>query len=124
MKERLIAGLDLGSSAVRLVAGQIVVGQDKRESLQIIGATEVPSQGILKYLASNKGILIYIAILLALAFFEEYLWEITVWNEQFTIGGSGIFETWHFLLVPLLVVPQFTHYVLDGFIWKSKKEAL
>ncbi len=85
---------------------------------------QTPSQGILKYLASNKGILIYIAILLALAFSEEYLWEITVWNEQFTIGGSGIFETWHFLLVPLLVVPQFTHYVLDGFIWKSKKEAL
>ena len=24
-------------------------------------------------------------------------------------------------LVPLLVVPQLTHYVLDGFIWKLRK---
>ena len=53
MKERFIAGIDLGSSAVRLVAGQIVVGQDKRESLQIIGATEVPSQGISKGLVNS-----------------------------------------------------------------------
>ncbi len=52
MKERLIAGLDLGSSAVRLVAGQLVVGQDKRETLQIVGATEVPSHGISKGLVN------------------------------------------------------------------------
>lgn len=53
MKERLIAGLDLGSSAVRLVAGQILVGQDKRETLQIVGATEVASQGISKGLINS-----------------------------------------------------------------------
>jgi cell division protein FtsA len=48
MKERLIAGIDLGSSTIRLAIGQIVVGQDKRETLNIIGAVEVPSQGISK----------------------------------------------------------------------------
>lgn len=53
MKERLIAGLDLGSSAVRLVAGQIIMGQDKRESLQIVGATEISSQGISKGLVNS-----------------------------------------------------------------------
>lgn len=47
-----------------------------------------------------------------------------VWNEQFTLTGSGVFENWHFLLVPILVVPQFTHYLLDGFIWKTKKAPL
>lgn len=46
MKERLIAGLDLGSSAIRLAVGQITLGQDKRPQLNLIGAVEVPSQGI------------------------------------------------------------------------------
>lgn len=80
---------------------------------------------LLKGLVSGWGLLIYVGILAALAFSEEYLWEIAVWNEQFSLGFEGVFENWHFLLVPLLVVPQFTHYVLDGFVWKSnKKEAL
>ncbi len=80
--------------------------------------------GIVQYLNSYKGFIIYIAILLLLAFSEEYLWEVTVWNEQFSLGGGEAFTSWHFLLVPLLVVPQFTHYILDGFIWKTKKAAL
>lgn len=79
------------------------------------------SEGIMQYLTNYKGIIIYVAILLLLAFSEEYIWEIMVWNEQFTLSGNMSFESWHFLLVPLLVVPQFTHYVLDGFIWKTKK---
>jgi hypothetical protein len=78
-------------------------------------------EGIMQYLNDYKGIIIYVAVLLVLAFSEEYIWEIMVWNEQFTLSDSMSFESWHFLLVPLLVVPQFTHYVLDGFIWKTKK---
>ncbi len=46
MKEHLIAGMDIGSSAIRLAVGQVAVGADKRQSLSIIGAVEVPSQGI------------------------------------------------------------------------------
>lgn len=81
-----------------------------------------PAQsGILQYLVSYKGFIIYIAILLTFAFSEEYLWEITVWNENFSTNNVAVFESWHFVLVPLLVVPQFTHYLLDGFIWKTKK---
>lgn len=64
----------------------------------------------------------YISILLLLAFSEEYLWEITVWNEHFTAPGIG-FDGLHFLLVPLLAMPQLTHYLLDGFIWKGNKKA-
>lgn len=48
MKEHLIAGIDLGSSCIRLVAGQVTVGTDKRESLTMLGAVETPSQGISK----------------------------------------------------------------------------
>lgn len=91
--------------------------------LREIKQGEHRGEGLLKHLSSFKGIIIYVAILIALAFSEEYLWEVMVWNEQFSLGSGAVFETWHFLLVPLLVVPQFTHYVLDGFIWKSNKKA-
>ena len=80
-------------------------------------ATEL---GILQNLKQYSGLLIFIALLLLIAFTEEYLWEITVWNEYFSISDFD-FSAWQFLLVPLLTVPQFTHYLLDGFIWKSKK---
>lgn len=79
------------------------------------------TSGLLQYLNNYKGILIYVGILVLLAFSEEYIWEVMVWNEQFTLESGFNFEPWHFLLVPLLVVPQFTHYILDGFIWKTKK---
>jgi len=48
MKERLIIGLDLGSSRIRIAVGQLSVGADKQVRLNLIGATEVSSQGIAK----------------------------------------------------------------------------
>lgn len=75
---------------------------------------------LLSMLKQYKGVLIFIAILIVIAFFEEFLWEILVWNEQISITNYD-FSNWQFILVPLLTVPQFTHYLLDGFIWKSKK---
>jgi hypothetical protein len=74
----------------------------------------------LHYFKQFKGLLLFLAILIFIAFSEEYLWEILVWKEQFS-GSSNDFSNWYFLVVPLLTVPQFTHYLLDGFIWKSKK---
>ena len=75
--------------------------------------------GFLSLLKQFKGVLIFIATLLIIAFSEEFLWEIFVWNEQFSMTTFD-FSNWQFILVPLLTVPQFTHYLLDGFIWKSK----
>ncbi|MFW0737626.1 hypothetical protein [Flavobacterium sp. T12S277] len=75
--------------------------------------------GALAYLKRYNGILIYIGILVLIAFSEEFLWEFFVWNENITVSNFD-FSGWQFLLVPLLSVPQFTHYILDGFIWKSK----
>ena len=72
----------------------------------------------LDFFKTQKGLLYYITLLLAIAFFEEYLWEILVWNEHFlAFEWSNSFQV---LLVPLLTVPQLTHYLLDGFIWKKK----
>lgn len=50
MREDVIAGLDIGSTAVRLVVGQRV-NQGEGEKLQIIGAVAVPAEGI------NRGMI-------------------------------------------------------------------
>lgn len=66
-----------------------------------------------------KGVFFFVAIILCFAFFEEYLWEVLVWNENFESTKLTFLKDWHFVLVPLLMVPQFTHYILDGIIWKK-----
>lgn len=50
MKENIVAGLDIGSTAIRLVIGQKQI-TDRGEDLQIIGAITVPAEGI------NKGVI-------------------------------------------------------------------
>ncbi|WP_426062708.1 hypothetical protein [Flavobacterium sp. DSP2-3-1] len=75
--------------------------------------------GVLNYLKGARGFFVFMAFLSTIAFFEEYVWEVFVWNEQFSWNNSD-FSNWQLLLVPLFTVPQFTHYLLDGFIWKSK----
>ena len=53
MKDHLIAGIDIGSSCIRLAIGQVLLTADKRPSLNIIGVAEVPSQGISKGVVSS-----------------------------------------------------------------------
>lgn len=48
MKDHFLVGLDLGTSNVRIVVGQVGMTPDKRLILHCIGATETPSQGIAK----------------------------------------------------------------------------
>ncbi len=66
-------------------------------------------------------------ILLVVAFIEEGFWDALIWREH-----SSFFSGFYFmeeltdsnfavaLALALLILPQLTHYVLDGFIWKSK----
>jgi len=49
MKDNIIAGLDIGSTSIRLVAGQ-KTANESGEQLQILGAVTVPSEGI------NRGV--------------------------------------------------------------------
>ncbi len=75
---------------------------------------------------SWRAVLLYIAALFLLAFLEEGIWDGFVWREH-----SGIFGFSSMLpvvqspqtlawLIPLLALPQATHYVLDAFIWRLK----
>lgn len=67
-----------------------------------------------------------IGVLVVLAFVEEGLWDGLVWREHLRIF-PGFQLLPHIenlstlsLLVPLLSVPQMTHYVIDGVIWRLR----
>jgi hypothetical protein len=72
-----------------------------------------------KTLSSNW--LVFLATLWALAYVEELFWHRGVWHEKnWLFGADWNWEDWKVYLVPLLALPQLTHYVLDGFIWRKK----
>ncbi|PTY06695.1 hypothetical protein DB346_00030 [Verrucomicrobia bacterium LW23] len=69
---------------------------------------------------------LFVVFLVLLGWVEEGLWDALVWREHASV--FGIFQSlpqvrdhntlaW---LVPLLALPQMTHYVLDGFIWRMQ----
>lgn len=67
---------------------------------------------------------IFVAVPLLLAYLEEGLWDGLIWTEHPTlfptftslppIESNDLLV----LVVPLLALPQITHYILDGFIWR------
>lgn len=74
-----------------------------------------------------RYLFLFVGILILIAYLEEGLWDRWVWNDH-----PQYFTLFHFLpkisdsylafIVPLLAVPQLTHYVLDGFIWRIQKD--
>ena len=78
-----------------------------------------------------------IGVVLLLALSEEYLWDVWVYQENvaffsklFSYPEEAFSVGWQHLALAILSVPQMTHYVLDGYIWKNNarnphlKEAL
>jgi hypothetical protein len=65
-------------------------------------------------------------MLMVLAFVEEGLWDGFVWREHLALfPGFQLLpqiqtSTALSLLIPLLCVPQVTHYVIDGVIWRLR----
>ncbi len=73
------------------------------------------------YRALSNNWIIFLATLWFLAYVEELVWHRGIWHDKnWIFGGNWNLEGWKVYLVPLLAVPQLTHYVLDGFIWKRK----
>lgn len=89
-----------------------------------------PGRGsrFLKLVFSKYGVLIFLGLLFLLAYFEEGIWDAFVWKEHAAVFGISklqlpeLSNTVLSFLVPLLALPQITHYILDGFIWKIKKD--
>lgn len=77
-----------------------------------------------RILFTRLGVPLFCAFLIALAYVEEGLWDGLVWRDHASLFPlfqtlsqvrDHVTLTW---LVPLLALPQITHYVLDGFIWR------
>jgi hypothetical protein len=79
--------------------------------------------------AGRYGLALFLGAIVVFAFLEEGLWDGLVWHEHSTffswfqqlpaVAAPGVLM-W---LVPLLALPQSTHYVLDGFIWRRVPQA-
>jgi hypothetical protein len=69
---------------------------------------------------------IAIGLLIVFAFVEEGLWDALVWREHlplfpgFRLLPEITAQEALSLIVPLLAVPQITHYVIDGLIWRLR----
>jgi hypothetical protein len=78
--------------------------------------------------AGRYGLAVFLGLVALFALLEEGLWDGLVWREHGTVFAwfqrlppvaSPALLMW---LVPLLALPQSTHYVLDGFIWRRPQQ--
>lgn len=68
-----------------------------------------------------RTLVLFAATVWVLAYLEELIWDRGLWHERsWLFGGSWEVGPWERVLVPLLAVPQLTHYILDGFIWRRR----
>ncbi|WP_394848915.1 hypothetical protein LZC95_15860 [Pendulispora brunnea] len=73
----------------------------------------------------GAGVGAFFGTLLAFAFIEEMLWDRLVWHDRaWLFGGSDddvpLAAAWQIVIVPLLALPQVTHYAMDAVLWRRK----
>jgi hypothetical protein len=74
-----------------------------------------------RLLAGGRGIVVFLSTLWAIAYVEEMLWDRTLWHDREWLFGSGLdVGSGALVIAPLLAVPQLTHYILDGFLWRRR----
>jgi hypothetical protein len=78
-------------------------------------------QAFTPYRLIARGPVTFLLTVWVLAYVEELFWDRSLWHERsWLFGGAWDVQSFKLLLVPLLALPQITHYVLDGFIWRRK----
>jgi hypothetical protein len=75
-----------------------------------------------RLLDRKRGWIIFLASLWAIAYVEELIWDRAIWHDRAWLFGAGHdIGRAALLVVPLLAVPQLTHYVLDGVLWRRQR---
>jgi hypothetical protein len=73
------------------------------------------------------GLALFIGLPAFFAWVEEGIWDAMVWGEHTYLFPLTAYlpvveeAEWLSLLIPLLALPQITHYLLDAFIWKIRR---
>jgi hypothetical protein len=73
-----------------------------------------------RFIARPRGLLVFLATLWAIAYFEELLWDRAVWHDRSWLFGGALELGPAMLVAPLLAVPQVAHYVLDAVLWRRR----
>ncbi len=125
----------LGGTALAWYAGIVLFNGDLAFTLLNVVAHGVPYLALVwsrrparaagrGWWAGHYGLPLFLGSIALFAFLEEGLWDGLVWREHGPVFGwfqrlplvaDPTRLRW---LVPLLALPQSTHYVLDGFIWR------
>jgi hypothetical protein len=117
-------------TAASWIGGIVVLNGDFAFTASNVVLHGVPYAVLVGFVAKRQrpglgagGLLAGAALLLALALVEEGLWDALVWADHPMLFGAWDPPAWATALaVPLLSVPQLTHYVLDGRIWKVGRD--
>jgi hypothetical protein len=88
-------------------------------------APEVPRSPLARVVSA--GVLAFLAVCFVVALAEEVAWDRLVWLDRPLRLGGGLTDdepllgpTARAIVVPLLAVPQATHYVLDAVLWRRR----
>ena len=147
VEERLKAGqwqwgkiLWMGTTALTWYGGIVHFNSDLVFTITNVVAHGVPYIALLIYYQHQKEQLrtqrapapwrwaaIILPSILLLAWLEEYCWDRWLFNERATFFGvlgdysAALLQApWaQALAFGLLTLPQLTHYIIDGFIWRS-----
>ncbi|UFH56810.1 hypothetical protein [Spirosoma sp. KNUC1025] len=99
--------------------------------IALIWVSDRPAKSYAKlqgWLLTPYSWLYFLGFLCLLAYLEEGLWDGLVWREHMVVFGwfrslpTVTDPVVLAFLVPLLALPQMTHYVLDGFIWRRSNK--
>ncbi len=112
-----VGGIVLTDSDLGFTATNVVLhGVPYMALVAWVGSREGSAPRGGSWIAAGIG---FVVPLLALALLEEGAWDALVWHDHEALFGAWGPPAWlAALAVPVLAVPQITHYLLDGAIWK------
>lgn len=115
----------VATTAVCWYTGIVAFNSDYAFTVTNVIIHGVPYLALVYWYARGQGKklnpLSFLATLWLIAYIEEMLWDRGVWHDRAWFFGAGWnLDSLRVVIVPLLAVPQLTHYVLDGFIWRRK----
>lgn len=130
----------LGATVTTWFGGIVIAKDDFAFTVMNVLQHGVPYLALLYFYAKGRqaeggygawGVLLrvgvpgFMGLLLFIAYVEEFAWDRLVWHEHamfFGARGPELSALALSLVVPLLSLPQTTHYVLDGYVWRTSDD--